>query len=743
MFRQQLDFALYGCHLFYQSRYAWACDGLVNRGSILIKHILRASIFGAAFIFGYHANALPSSEEELIQPTKIQSKTTKKLVDMLSRRHYKDQAVNDALSEAFLEKYLSSLDPARMFFSAGDVDEFMSHKHRFDDDFKAGKLNYGFVIYERYRQRLIGRLEEVIKVLGNEEHKFVFDKEELVEIDRENSPWPKTAKEADKLWDKRIRLSILNQKLSGKEPEKARETLFKRYKNQLNRVKQQGSNDVYESLINSLTLLYDPHTNYLSPRTSENFNINMSLSLEGIGAVLQSEDEHTKVVRLVAGGPAHKQGQLKPNDKIIGVGQGNKGEVMDVVGWRLDEVVDKIRGKKGTTVRLEIQDEEGGSRYIAIKRDKVKLEDQAAQKAVLEVKEGDSTRKVGIIDIPAFYLDFRAARAGNPNYRSTTRDVARLVSELKAEGVEGIVLDLRNNGGGSLQEATQLTDLFIDQGPVVQIRNSDGRVSRDHRAYSSALYNGPLVVLINRLSASASEIFAGAIQDYQRGLVVGTQSFGKGTVQVLVRMPDEGEMKITESKFYRVSGESTQHRGVVPDIKLPVIVNHEEVGESSYENALPWDKIHAAAHARYFDFSGVLSKLTKNHGIRVKDDPDFIFIKERYALSNKNADRTHVSLNKKTREAEKKLLEKEALGIENKRRVAKGKAPFKDVQAYENYQEEKEEERNANYGSAHSQIDLEDDALLSETSNILLDLATALSKTQVAIQTPLKASMRR
>lgn len=698
----------------------------------MLRKILLSSCLLALAI---DASAIPT--KNVIEPTKMQSITTRKLVEMLTSRHYRDRAVNDDLSEAFLEKYLESLDPARMFFLAGDIEEFLKHKHKFDDDFKSGDLNYGFTIYERYRQRLTDRLADVIAKLENPEVKFAFDKDELVEVDRESSPWPTTAKDADELWDKRLRLSLLNQKLSGKEPEKARTTLLKRYKNQLNRVEQQSAADVYESLINSLTLLYDPHTNYFSPRTSENFNINMSLSLEGIGAVLQSEDEHTKVVRLVAGGPAHKQGQLKPADKIVGVGQGKDGEVVDVVGWRLDEVVDLIRGKKGSTVRLEVLTEASESKIIAIKRDQVKLEDQAAQKAVLEVKDGESSYKVGVIDIPAFYIDFKAARAGDPNYRSTTRDVARLVSELKAEGVTGIVLDLRNNGGGSLQEATQLTDLFIDQGPVVQIRSSDGRVARDHRAYSTALYSGPLVVMINRLSASASEIFAGAIQDYNRGLIVGSQSFGKGTVQLLTRMP-EGELKLTESKFYRVSGESTQHRGVVPDINMPVIVDHDEVGESAYDNALPWDTIHAAAHARYFDFLKLLPELTLKHNLRIKDDPDFIYIKEQFDLKRKNAEQTHISLNEKKRQTEKELLEQQALAIENKRRKAKGEQLFKTVKEYKDFQDAEEEKQNANYGSKDSQIDVKDDAMLTEAGHILIDLARALETKSVAVQTPLK-----
>ncbi len=667
----------------------------------------------------------------------MQSVTTRKLVEMLSSRHYRNQPVDDALSQAFLEKYLTSLDPSRMFFLASDIQEFNKHQHNFDDDLKNGELAYGFTIYERYRQRLTARLKQVVNQLEDPKHVFVFDKDETVELDREKSPWPANAKEADELWDKRLRLSILNQKLSGKEPEKSRETLLKRYQNQLNRVSQQSAADVYESLINSFTLLYDPHTNYFSPRTSENFNINMSLSLEGIGAVLQSEDEHTKVVRLVAGGPAHKQGQLKPADKIVGVGQGAESDVTDVVGWRLDEVVDLIRGKKGSVVRLEVLSEDGKTKFVDIKRDQVKLEDQAAHKAIMEVDDNGIKQKIGVIDIPAFYIDFDAARKGDPNYRSTTRDVARLVSELKADGVNGIILDLRNNGGGSLQEATQLTDLFIDQGPVVQIRTADGRVNRDNRAYSSALYDGPMVVLINRLSASASEIFAGAIQDYQRGLIVGSPSFGKGTVQLLTRMP-EGELKLTESKFYRVSGESTQHKGVVPDMYLPELIDMDEVGESAYENALPWDTIHPAAHAKYFDFASILPDLTKKHDARVKIDPDFIFIKEQLAINEKNNERTTISLNEKVRESETKQLEADALAIENKRRKAKGEALFKDIKAYKDFQEAEEEKRNANYGSSDSQIDTKDDALLTETGKILVDLVNVLNKHQVAIQTPLQ-----
>ena len=537
-------------------------------------------------------------------------------------------------------------------------------------------------------------------------------------------PWPKTKKEADSLWKKRIKLALLNLQLAGQTLEEAKEKLIKRYSNQLNRIEQENGADVFESVVNALTLLYGPHTNYWSPRTSENFNINMSLSLEGIGAVLQSEDEFTKVVRLVPAGPAYKQGQLKPADRIVGVGQGND-EIIDIVGWRLDEVVQKIRGPKKTTVRLEVLPADapvgGTTKIVNIVRDKVKLEDQAAQKAILEVSDGDKLYKLGVIDLPAFYMDFDAYHRRDPNFKSSTRDVDRLLRELMAENVDGVILDLRNNGGGSLNEASFLTDLFIDQGPVVQIRTPDRPVNRQFRSMSRALYRGPLVVLVNRLSASASEIFAGAIQDYSRGLVVGSQSFGKGTVQSVTDVK-EGQLKITESKFYRVSGDSTQHRGVIPDIELPVLIDKDDVGESAYDNALIWDQIRSAPHAKYFDFSMLVPELTELHERRVQTDPDLLYILDQKKVIEKNKSKKTISLNKKTRIKEKDDLETEAMSLENKRLKAKGLEVYKDLAAYRKAEEkEEEEEEEAAANEPLNKIDIEGDTLLIETGNILAD----------------------
>jgi len=657
----------------------------------------------------------------ILEPTKAQSVTTIDIMDKLSKRHYRNLPIDDKLSVEFLDNYLKTLDPGRLYFLQADIDNFMKDKLQHDDYIKKGDLKPGFEIYRVYQKRVVDRLEWVLAQLDNPKVTFEFKGEDSVEMDREKAPWPRDRAEADDLWDKRLKLSVLNLKLAGKTVDEAKVTLQRRYKNQLHRTTQQNSQDVFESLINSLTVLYDPHTNYFSPRTSENFNINMSLQLEGIGAVLQSEDEHTKVVRLVAGGPADKQGQLKPADKIVGVGQGMDGEIVDVVGWRLDEVVDKIRGKKDTFVRLEVLTADAAPKIVAIRRGTVKLEDQAAQKAVIEVSDGNRKRKIGVIDIPAFYHDFEAYRRGDQNFRSTTRDVANLLRELQDENVEGIILDLRNNGGGSLQEATMLTDLFIDQGPVVQIREADGRISQHNRSRSRALYRGPLIVMINRLSASASEIFAGAIQDYNRGIIVGSQSFGKGTVQLLSDLP-EGQLKLTESKFYRVSGDSTQHRGIIPDINLPMLIDTDQVGESAYPTALPWDQIAPAKHGKYFDFSQLLPTLDKRHRERSDKDPDIILLQEQVTLMLRNKSRTQVSLNEQTRLKEKEDLEREQMVLENKRRAAKGLKPFENLEAYRAY--EKEEEANAEKVAAETRpsIDTETDALLNEAGYILIDM---------------------
>jgi carboxyl-terminal processing protease len=482
--------------------------------------------------------------------------------------------------------------------------------------------------------------------------------------------------------------------------------------------------------------MWDPHTSYFSPRTSENFNINMSLSLEGIGAVLQSDNEYTKVVRLVPGGPASKQGQLQPADRIVSVAQGDEKPV-NVIGWRLDEVVDLIRGPRNSTVTLEVipanASDETITRTIAIKRDEVKLEEQSASKDVIELDRNGETYRIGVINIPTFYADFQAMQAGDPNYKSTTRDVRKLIEELKASGVDGVVMDLRNNGGGALHEANDLVGLFIDEGPTVQIRNANNDVQVLEDEDPSVVYDGPLVVLVNRMSASASEIFAGAIQDYGRGLVVGSQTFGKGTVQA-VRPLNHGQLKITQSKFYRVSGGSTQHKGVIPDIEIPSRIDKTRIGEDALDHALPWDQIEAVPHARYFDFTGVIDELRNRHEERFATNPEFKLLQKEIEFLNRQRQMDYVSLNVDERKNQHNQIEQTRLTIANARRELKGEEPFEDLEALEDWQDQQ--------AADLDNTDEELDFVIQEGGHIMADLleldqrmASILMPTQFAAKT--------
>ena len=586
-----------------------------------------------------------------------QSKASKDIISKLNQRHYIKQSLNDSLSSRIFDNYLEKLDGNRSFFLQSDLEEFEQYRLTLDDTLRKGDLEPGAIIFNRYQQRLTDRLSKIVAELPDMIAAMDFTKDETLTIDRTDSPWPTTTAEADELWRKIIKSRVLSLKLAKKEDTDIVTLLQKRYQNQLNRVKQSNSEDAFQIYMNSMTSLYDPHTNYLSPRTSENFNINMSLSLEGIGAVLQTEDEYTKVVRLVHAGPADKQGQLQPADRIVAVAQ-KDGEFQDVIGMRLDEVVELIRGPKGSLVKLQVipvnATTDDDDIVIEILRDTVKLEEQSAQKKILEIYHDDKLSRIGIIDIPAFYIDFDAMRKGDPNYKSTTRDVKKLLGELVEENVDGIIIDLRENGGGSLQEANQLTGLFIEQGPTVQIRHSSNKVYRDGKRSPSAYYNGPLAVLINRLSASASEIFAGAIQDYQRGVIIGETTFGKGTVQrffeldavVPQRYKDLGElgsMKITIQKFFRINGGSTQLKGVIPDIILPGVYSYRKIGEKEENFPMAWTEIDPI----YYKKSSIkkLDKIKKKSEKRVAANERFNMIDERAKWFKSLQEDTEVSLN--------------------------------------------------------------------------------------------------
>ena len=696
-----------------------------------------------------------------IAPIEKQSEQTalyREILDRLATRHYRGQEINDELSARYLSTYIEMLDPLKSYFLAADINDFSQWQTTLDDLARRGDVTPGFYMFNRLRDRMLGQLQANIELLESD-YEFDYSVDEVIVLDGEDRQWMQSAEQQRDYWRKRIKDSMIRLLINDKEPEKARELLIKRFNNQIKQMEQRDSQDVFQLYANALASLYDPHTSYFSPRTTENFQINMSLSLEGIGAELRTEDEYTKVARVIPGGPADLQGILKAEDRIIAVGQEDD-ELVDVIGWRIDDVVQLIRGAKDSTVRLEVigggSDSSDSTKVIAIVRDKVKLEEKSAQSKIIKIDQDGTELKLGVIDIPAFYMDFEAYRKRDPEYKSTTRDVYNLLMELREEQVDGIVLDLRNNGGGSLHEATMLTDLFIDAGPVVQIRNAYQRVSRDQRATMRAAYSGPLVVMINRLSASASEIFAGALQDYDRAIVVGSQSFGKGTVQDVTGL-SSGQLKLTVSKFYRVSGDSTQHRGVLPDIEFPSVYDKDEIGESQQDNALPWDNIHSVPFKPSRGVKQYIETLTAEHQQRIARDPDFVYLVDQLALSNSwDADKA-VSLNMAKRRARNKDWDTQQFLLENKRRRLKGLELHADVSAWKAANKDEEElvvdtqdtpvdgegtSDNANgfLDGAEGQEDkakvdeeeniAESDPMLQEAGHILADHIRLLSKPQ-------------
>ena len=682
-----------------------------------MKHLFPSTalaLFIGLGVLPFSANTFAANSWDNLQPDRDEVIASLNVVELLKRHHYSKPPLDDARSAIIYDSYLKLLDPSRSYFLASDIAEFDKWKFQFDDFLKSGDLNPGFIIYKRYLDRVKSRLDFALAELNKGVDSLDFNAKETLEIDRKDAPWLKTEAELNDLWRKRIKDEVLRLKIAGKEPAKIQELLTKRYKNQLSRLDQTRSEDIFQAYINTFAMSYDPHTNYLSPDNAENFDINMSLSLEGIGAVLQSDNDQVKIVRLVPAGPADKTKQVAPADKIIGVAQGDK-EMVDVIGWRLDEVVKLIRGPKGSVVRLEVipasnAPNDQTSKIVSITREAVKLEEQAAKKSILNLKQDGKNYKLGVIEIPAFYLDFKAFRAGDPNYKSTTRDVKKLLTELQKEKVDGVIIDLRNNGGGSLQEATELTSLFIDKGPTVLVRNADGKVDVLEDENPGAFYKGPMALLVNRLSASASEIFAGAMQDYHRALIVGGQTFGKGTVQTIQPL-NHGELKLTLAKFYRVSGQSTQHQGVLPDVAFPSIIDTKEIGESALPEAMPWDTIRPAIKPAVDPFKPYIDKLKAEHEARVAKDAEFIFIRDKLALAEKLMAEKTVSLNEAERRAQHADIDAKQLVMENARRQAKGEAPLKEM---------KKEDEDA-LPVEPEKTKPEDDAYLSETGRVLLD----------------------
>jgi carboxyl-terminal processing protease len=609
---------------------------------------------------------------------------------ILEEEHFRRAPLDDAMSADVFDRYLESLDGQRSYFLASDIAEFRAIRLLLDDMLRTGELEPAYAIFARYQQRNRERMQYALAQLEREPDWTV---DESYEFERKDAPWATSTAELDELWRKRVRNDALSLLLAGKGWPEAADLLRKRYERVLKRVDQVTPEDVFENLMNAYARTFDPHSSYFSPRNSEEYRIQMSLNYEGIGASLQLVDDYVTVMNVIEGGPAAVAGTLNVNDRIVAVGQGESGPLTDVIGWRIDDVVQLIRGKGGTTVRLSVLPAGAApgtpEKKLSFVRGKVTLEAQAARKELRTLKRGERELRIGVINVPGFYSDYEAQRAGNPDYRSTTRDVRRLVAELQKDGVDGLILDLRGNGGGFLPEAQSLTGLFIDRGPVVQVKFANGDKEVLDDTEPGSVYDGPLAVLVDRFSASASEIFAGAIQDYRRGVILGQRTFGKGTVQNLVPLskwssrPVNGQLTVTIGKFYRVTGESTQHRGVEPDVPLASPISLEDVGESALDDALPWDRI-AGVPFRAAGQPGVeITRLALEESARTERDPNYRWLVQDIAAATELRKQTSVSLNLKTRQAERAWLEAERLARENQRRSALGLAAAKNLEDLE------------------------------------------------------------
>lgn len=625
-----------------------------------------------------------------VKPDAQQSLVTRELVSLIENYHYKKVNLNDSLSGVIYDRYLESLDPTRSYFLKSDIQEFSKFRNTFDDDLREGDLSAPFYMYNVFQKRYNERINYALTQINQT---FDFTRNETYTYNREKLPWLASANEANDLWKKRIKYELLNLKLAGSDQAKNVQTLKQRYQNLLSQASKVNNQDVFQRLMNAFTEAIDPHTNYFNPVNAQAFNEEMARNFEGIGARLQQENEVVKVFEILPGGPASKAKTLQVNDRIIGVAQGN-GEFEDIVGWRIDAAVAKIKGPKGTKVRLKIipagQELSSQPKIIELVRDKVVLVQDLSKKTIKTIKSGNKTYKIGVIEIPGFYMDFKAYQAGDPNYQSTTRDVRRLLDTLKREKVDGVVIDLRQNGGGSLPEAIELTGLFIKNGPVVQVKDTRGRVEVNSDDDQGIAWDGPLGVMIDRFSASASEIFAGAIQDYGRGIIMGTQSYGKGTVQQAIdlsrvikptessgKAPQYGQINLTLGKFYRINGSSTQHKGVIPDVEFPMVFPADKYGESSEPSALPWDVIRASSYRPLANLDGIKDQLKTLHNQRMKKSAEYNYLLEDIAQFKKRENETTVSLNESQLKKEREAQEAKTLARENQRRALAGLPPLK------------------------------------------------------------------
>lgn len=677
-----------------------------------------AAVVLALFASGALAKVIPTDPSEL-SASQDQLRATELIVQFLKRYHYRNKVLDDAQSEQILQRYLEALDPNRSYFLASDIAEFEKYRHKLDDALRDIQLDAAFEIFKRMRLRLEQRVEFALRQLNRE---FDFSIAEEFAPDRSKLAWARDQSELDEIWRKRVKNDVLNLALSGKNEEEIVELLNKRYQRLTDRIGQFTSDDVYQMFINAYTATIEPHTSYFSRHASDNFKIRMSLSLEGIGAALQTENEYTVVRRVIPGGPADLSNQLSEDDRITGVGQGDE-SVVDVVGWRLGDVVDLIRGPKGTVVKLQIlpkgQTPDGIYKTITLVRNKIKLEEQAAQSEVIQTSTDYGTFTIAIITVPTFYTDFEGRERGDTDFRSTTRDVRRLLSELGQEQIDGIVIDLRGNGGGSLAEATELTGLFIRSGPVVQVRDSSGRININDDPDPDIAYSGPLAVMVDRHSASASEIFAGAMQDYHRAVIIGEPTFGKGTVQRLVDLNrfarfkggNLGQLKFTIAQFFRINGESTQHRGVVPDILFPTAMDAQSQGERSLDHALPWASVRPANYSTGGVSRKIIETALINHQLRTQDDPGFDYLVGEVEAIKRVREEEKISLLEAERRRVREERVNDSLQRLNVYRLSQGLSEFGSLDDQENQ-----------VSRSPSENTDEDNILRAEASRILADI---------------------
>lgn len=693
----------------------------------MLRRVLMITFIAAAIA----CSAAPKPQKMVegvqnIQPDDQQSLACRQVVSLIEGYNYKHIKLNDSISSIILDRYLKALDPSKYYFLASDIKEFEKNRTTLDDDLRIGDLSVPFYIFNVYLKRYNERINYSLAQIKAQ---YNFNQDDTYVYDREKMKWVSNSTELDDIWKKRVKYELVNLRVAGADQTKNIETLTKRYEGLKSQASKFNNQDVFQILMDAFTEAVDPHTNYFNPRNAEAFNQEMSRSLEGIGATLQLENEVTKIVNIVPGSPAFKSKQLNAGDRIVAVAQGVDGEFVDVVGWRIDNTVSKIKGPKGTTVRLKVipvgQDLSSKPIVITLVREKVILADQSAKKKVKTVQSGDKTFKIGIIDVPGFYLDWRAMSAGDKDYKSTTRDVRLLIDTLKnIDKVDAIIMDLRANGGGSLPEAVDLTGLFIDKGPVVQVRDYNNSIKVNEDKNAGTAWDGPLGVMIDRLSASASEIFAGAIQDYGRGVIMGTQTYGKGTVQQVISLnemvdpavlqkmmaviaankektkgdkvtvqpidkpassiivdkdgiPQLGQLNLTLAKFYRVNGSSTQHKGVMPDFNFPSIYPLDKIGEDTEPSALPFDVIRASSFQPVANLSLLKGELLKLHNQRMAKSLDYKSLQEDITESKKRDAETSITLNEAKLKAERDALEAKALTRLNSLRAARGLPPVK------------------------------------------------------------------